>query len=215
MPIVETSVAVATPSITAARMMNGQGDRRNRDQESLADLASRGAAHARQILRHDSATRPVPPSVSPSTTPGSMPPVNSAAIETPVTEPMVISTSEGGMVSVWAPVAESSATSSPGFAPRLLHLREKDRGHSCHVGRLRTRDSGDQVHRADQDVGEPAADMPEQAGQEPDHRARHPRHLDQQAQQHEQRYGKQDQMAHAFVHAPDNDDVGVEVVSAR
>ena len=36
-----------------------------------------------------------------------MPPVNSAEIETPVTEPMVISTRLGGMVSVWAPVAES------------------------------------------------------------------------------------------------------------
>ena len=32
---------------------------------------------------------------------------------------MVISTIEGGMVSVWAPVAESSATRSPGLAPRF------------------------------------------------------------------------------------------------
>ena len=32
---------------------------------------------------------------------------------------MVISTSDGGMVSVCAPVAESRATRSPGFAPRL------------------------------------------------------------------------------------------------
>ena len=44
--------------------------------------------------------------------------MNSAAIETPVTEPMVISTRLGGMVSVCAPVADSSATSSPGLAPR-------------------------------------------------------------------------------------------------
>lgn len=55
-----------------------------------------------------------------STTPGSRPPVNSAAIETPVTEPMVISTRLGGMVSVWAPVADSSATRSPGLAPRAF-----------------------------------------------------------------------------------------------
>ena len=40
-------------------------------------------------------------------------------MDTPVTEPMVISTRLGGMVSVWAPVAESSATRSPGLAPRL------------------------------------------------------------------------------------------------
>ena len=44
--------------------------------------------------------------------------MNSAAIETPVTEPMVMSTMLGGMVSVCAPVAESSATRSPGLAPR-------------------------------------------------------------------------------------------------
>jgi hypothetical protein len=44
--------------------------------------------------------------------------VNSAAIDTPVTEPMVISTRLGGMVSVCAPVAASSASSSPGLSPR-------------------------------------------------------------------------------------------------
>ena len=49
-----------------------------------------------------------------------MPPVKSADIETPVTEPMVISTIEGGIVSVCAPVAASSATSSPGLAPRAF-----------------------------------------------------------------------------------------------
>ena len=49
-----------------------------------------------------------------------MPPVKSADMETPVTEPMVISTIEGGIVSVCAPVAASSATSSPGLAPRAF-----------------------------------------------------------------------------------------------
>ena len=46
--------------------------------------------------------------------------MNSAEIETPVTEPMVISTRLGGMVSVCAPVAASSATRSPGLAPRAF-----------------------------------------------------------------------------------------------
>ena len=54
------------------------------------------------------------------TAPGSRPPVNSAEIETPVTEPMVIRTRLGGIVSVMAPEAESSATSSPGLAPRAF-----------------------------------------------------------------------------------------------
>ncbi len=55
-----------------------------------------------------------------STRPGSKPPVNSAAIDTPVTDPIVISTRLGGIVSVCAPVADSSATRSPGLAPRLI-----------------------------------------------------------------------------------------------
>ena len=46
--------------------------------------------------------------------------MNRAAIDTPVTEPMVISTMLGGMVSVWAPVADRSATRSPGLAPRCF-----------------------------------------------------------------------------------------------
>ena len=46
--------------------------------------------------------------------------MNSAEIETPVTEPMVISTRLGGMVSVCAPVAASRATRSPGLAPRCF-----------------------------------------------------------------------------------------------
>ena len=46
--------------------------------------------------------------------------MKSAAIETPVTDPMVISTRLGGMVSVCAPVADNSATRSPGLAPRLI-----------------------------------------------------------------------------------------------
>ena len=49
-----------------------------------------------------------------------MPPVKRAVMETPVTDPMVISTRLGGMVSVWAPVADSSATRSPGLAPRFF-----------------------------------------------------------------------------------------------
>ena len=49
---------------------------------------------------------------------GSSPPVNSAAIETPVTEPTMMSSRLGGMVSDMAAAAASWATSSPGFAPR-------------------------------------------------------------------------------------------------
>ena len=44
--------------------------------------------------------------------------MNSAAIDTPVTEPMVISTRLGGIVSLIAPEADSSDTISPSFEPR-------------------------------------------------------------------------------------------------
>ena len=44
--------------------------------------------------------------------------MNNAVIETLQTAPMVISTRLGGMVSVMAPVADSSATSSSGAEPR-------------------------------------------------------------------------------------------------
>jgi len=47
-----------------------------------------------------------------------MPPVNSAAIEILVTEPIVIRIRLGGIVSVCAPVAASKATRSPRWAPR-------------------------------------------------------------------------------------------------
>ena len=50
--------------------------------------------------------------------PGSSPAVNSPAMETLVTEPITISTMEGGMVSLIAPDAASSAISSPSSAPR-------------------------------------------------------------------------------------------------
>ena len=52
------------------------------------------------------------------TSAGSRPPVNSAAIDTPVTEPMVISTRLGGIVSDIAPDDDSNAMRSPSCAPR-------------------------------------------------------------------------------------------------
>ena len=45
--------------------------------------------------------------------------MNSAAIDTPVTEAIAISTIDGGMVSLIAPDAASSETNSPSFMPRL------------------------------------------------------------------------------------------------
>ena len=55
---------------------------------------------------------------SAATAAGSRPPVNSAAIDTLVTEPMVISTRLGGIVSDIADDDASRQASSPGWMPR-------------------------------------------------------------------------------------------------
>ncbi len=73
-------------------------------------------------------------SVMASTTPGNSPPVNSAEIETPVTEPMVIRTRLGGIVSVCAPVAASKGEQITWPGTTLLHFRKQHRRHRGHVG---------------------------------------------------------------------------------
>ena len=62
MPMVDTSVAVATPSITAARITKGKRDGRDRDQERPADLAPGRALDVAEVLAavappHDGAER--------------------------------------------------------------------------------------------------------------------------------------------------------------
>ena len=92
------------------------------------------------------------------------------------------------MVSVCAPVAESSATRSPGLAPRCFISGKQ---HGCdrgHVGGLGARDAGDEIHGANEDVVQAAAHMAEQGGEKTHHGAGHAGHLDQQAKEDEQRH---------------------------
>ena len=119
MPMVDTSVAVATPSTTAARIRNGSAIPGAAITAHIA--ITRGLARVTPVRssvrdRHHTTTH----KASASTSAGSSPPVNSAAIDTLHTEPMVISTSDGGMVSLIAPDADSSATRSPPLAPRFF-----------------------------------------------------------------------------------------------
>ena len=109
------------------------------------------------------------------------------------------------MVSVCAPVADNSATRSPGLGATRLHFRKQHRRDRGHVGGLRARDAGHQIHRRDQHIVQAAAHMAEQVCQKGDHGARHAGHLDEQAEKDEQRHRQQDEMAHALVHAPDQD----------
>ena len=107
------------PSTTAARIRKGSakpGNATIKAQAIARGLArSVPAAPVRPAVHQMSAAR-----ASVSTSAGNRPPVNKAAIDTPVTEPIVISTSEGGIVSVIAPVEASSATSRPPLSPRAF-----------------------------------------------------------------------------------------------
>ena len=167
MPMVETSVAVATPSTTAARITNGSASAGS----AITNAASRPRAplrarHVRRSSLASSATTRRRNSASASTSAGNRPPVNSAAIDTPVTEPMVISTRLGGMVSGLRAGGREQRDQFARLGAALLHLGKQHRRDRGHVGGLRAGDAGDEIHRADQHVRQPAAHMAEQAGQE-------------------------------------------------
>ena len=114
-----TSVAVATPSTTAVRITNGS---------SSAGIATTKVRHTTRPGARATATsfartaarRAIDASTSARNNPGSSPAVNSPAIDTLVTDPITISTIDGGIVSLIAPDAASSAISSPSSAPRFF-----------------------------------------------------------------------------------------------
>ena len=141
--------------------------------------------------------------------------MNSAAIDTPVTEPMVIRTRLGGMVSVCAPVADSSATSSPGLAPRAFISGNSTGATAAMSAAFEPEMPETRYIAAISTYCRPPRTWPEQAGQERHHGARHAGHFDQQAEKDEERHRQQNEMAHALVHAADQTMSGVCVASAR
>src|ERR1700730_19267893 len=96
-PTVETSVAVATPPMTAARITNG----RVRPGTAITkvrvirDTGARVPAPISAPRERNQATTTSPRA---RTNAGNKPPVNRATIEMLVTEPIVISTRLGGIV---------------------------------------------------------------------------------------------------------------------
>ena len=117
MPMVETSVAVATPPTTAQRINTGKA------RTGSATSSNRKIARAGGRTRPDGGSARARNHTTTAiaiakTRPGISPPVNRSAIETDVTVPIVISTRDGGMVSLMAPDAARIATNSPGRAPR-------------------------------------------------------------------------------------------------
>ena len=85
----------------------------------------------------------------------------------------------------------------------LLHLRKQHRRDSRHVGRFRAGNPGDQIHPGDKNVVQAAGHVPQHACEERDHGTCHPGHLDQQAEKDEERHREQDEVAHPLVHASD------------
>ena len=117
--MVETSVAVAMPSTTAKRMTKGRisaGSAMAKVRPISPRPARRTAERSSPRERHQATAA----SANASTNAGRRPPVNKAAIDTPVTEPMVMRTRLGGIVSDMAPDDDRSAISSPGLAPRAF-----------------------------------------------------------------------------------------------
>ena len=115
--MVLTSVAVATPSTTAERMTKGSSKAgmatRKPRQTTRAGVRGTATWFSRMAAR-----RAIQARTKARKRPGRRPAVNSPAMETLVTEPITISTMEGGMVSLMAPEAARRAISSPSSAPR-------------------------------------------------------------------------------------------------
>ena len=159
MPMVETSVAVATPSTTAARISSGSssaGMASTRRRPISRGVARRADELSSRRERHQAS----PTSTAATTRAGSKPPANKAEIETPVTEPIMISTRLGGMVSLIAADAASMRDQLALMGAAPLHFREQHGRHRRHVRRLGARNAGNQVHRRQQRIGQAAPHVP-------------------------------------------------------
>ncbi len=168
-------------------------------------VRDRRALRRRRCPCGASATSSTTTSATAATAAGSRPPVNSAVIDTLVTEPMVISTRLGGMVSDIALERRQQRRQLARMRAAASHLGEQHRRHRGHVGRLRAGDAGHQIHRAEQHVRQPAAHVADQGGEERHHHPRDAGHLHQQAEEHEHRHRQQQQVGHALVHPVHHD----------
>ena len=190
MPMVETSVAVAMPSTTAARIRNGSASAGSATTKLVATLARAGALDGRTGRRRGSASRHTTTgSDGASTTPGSRPPVNSAgdrhAGHRADGDEHEARRNGFGHARRSPPAARPDRR---GCAPRSLHFRKQHRRDRRHVGRLRAGNAGHQIHRAEQHIVTGRRAHGRSGWPESHHRARHAGHLDQQAEEHEQRH---------------------------
>jgi len=172
MPMVDTSVAVATPFTTAVRITNGSamaGSAITR-LRTISPRVARRTPHAGEILvpiaephnhaqrQHDGREQPVREERG-----------NRHAGDGPDRDQHEARRNRLGLRTGGREPRDQFAL----LRAARLHAGEEDGRHCRHVGRLRSGDAGHQVHRSDEHVREPAAHVPEQVAQERDHRARH------------------------------------------
>src|SRR5215470_15063268 len=196
MPIVDTSVAVATPSTTAARIKNGSA----RAGSATTKLRAISRVVARLTLLRSSPRylqRITKHNKHASTTAGKSPPVKSAAIETARYRADGNEDQARRNCFGLRPGCRQQRDQISGFGSALPHFWEKHRRHRRHVGSFRAGNSGDQIHAANQNEMQPASDMANEIGQEANQGAGHAGHFDEKAEEHEQRNGEQNQVAHA------------------
>ncbi len=204
MPMVETSVAVAIPSMTAKRMTKGRISAGRAMMKVRAMMRRRGAAHAADVV--------VPRAVASEQREGDgeqqrgQQAAGEQRGDRNAGDGADGDEHERGRDRLAHRARCRQQGDQLAFVDAApFHLGKQHRRDGRHVGGLGAGDAGDEVHRAQQHVAEPAPDVAEQGGEEGDHRGGHAGHLYQQAEEDEERNGEQDQRAHALVHARDDD----------
>ena len=201
--MVETSVAVATPSHHCGANHERQRDRGHRDQQAAQNLRAARALHVRQVL-----VAIAPPHQRAQREPqhdGRQHPAREQGGDRDAGHRSDREQHQAGRNGFGLRAGRGEQRDQVALLRTAsLHLGKQHGRDRRHVRRLGPGDARYQIHRAHQHVVQPAAHVAQQVAQERDHRLRHAGHLDQQAEKDEQRNGEQDQMRHAFVHAPDD-----------
>ncbi len=187
----------------------GQGEGRAAPSlRAAADLAHRRArsTHA-QVLVTAAASASPRRAIAPSTTPGTRPPVNSAAIDTPVTEPMVISTKAGRHgLGLRAGGRQQRDAARRQLGAALLHLRNSAGATAAMSAGLGSRDAGRPgTWRRPAHTTARRFTWPSRLGEEKATIAlAMPVISISRAEEDEQWHRQQDQVRHAVVHAADD-----------
>ena len=200
--MVDTSVAVATPSTTVKRMTNGSASAGSATTKARATSASGRAADPGHVL-----VAVAPPDHDAQSDGQHQAWQQSAGEQRADRHPGDRADGDQHQAGRHGLGLRAGGRQQchqvAGFRAALDHLGEQRRRDGRHVGGLGAGNAGDEIHRAHQDIGQAASDVAQQRGQEIHHRPRHAGHLDQQSEEHEQRHRQQDQVRHALIEPAD------------